>query len=520
MRSLENDEIQIFTRQRDLLRKNTNNPEALLRVAIYARKSTEDKSETSIPSQKTECKKFVSKYPELFSNQFNHIYVDENISGLTYNRKGLQQMLDAAKLKEFDVVMVYHHDRLTRDGAHFKQIDEVLRKNHIEILFGNMYCKRDAMGQYITRLFYSNAEFEVEISAERTATVLRNNANSGRSAGGSAPYGMKYVGKQFDINEEEARAVRLMFRLAANGASYSTIREELSAQGYKTRRGQDFSNSTISGILQNRKYRGEYVYCIKGKDGHQKNIKNHRVLKYEQEEIVNKTAILHTLIPQRLFDEVQSIVDSHKGGTPKQDAHSEYILSGLIKCKCGSNVCGETTSKNGKRYRYYVCQEQRKKKDCQVKKIKADHLENVIKLIVIKECKALLASGLIKKEAFDSCASSLKTAIENLSKLITQTGKQNKNLIDKLSRVSKEVADLILNEIESNLKTSKTNEHRLETLKKRQDCLQRLSNSTTIEDIDFDFEKLFADNKRARKLIRLFVKRIILDNDKITIELY
>lgn len=518
MRLLEADEIELYARQRDLLRKSTRDTSALLRVAIYARKSTKDKTATSIPSQISECQKFVSRYKDLFSQEFNHIYIDEDISGLTYNRKGLQKMLDAAERKEFDVLAVYHNDRLTRDVGHFKQIDKVLRKYHIEELFCNIHCRRDAMGQYLMRLFYSNAELEVDTSAERTATVLRNKAQAGTSAGGSAPYGFKYAGKQFAINEDEAPAIRLMFRLAADGESYSTIRNELTQRGYKTRAGREFANSTISDILRNRKYKGEYVYCIHGADGHQKNIKHDRVIEYEQDEIINNTAVLKKIVSPKQFDEVQRILDSHTCGTPKQDAHSEYTLSGLIQCKCGANVCGETTSKRGKSYRYYVCQGQRKKQGCSVKKIRAEFLENTIRQVVIRECKSLLASGSIKQESFEVSEKNLKTEIKNLSRVITNLDRDNEELINQLVGASKSVSDAIKQKLEDNIEANKTNKKRLEHLKEQQAKVQNLHGNTATENIDFD--KLFADNKRARRMIKLFVKRIVLDDDNITIEVY
>lgn len=520
MRLLETDEIELYEKQRDLRRKQTNDSTALLRVAIYARKSTEDKSAASLPSQITECKNFVSRYSNIFSQSFNHVYQDENKSGLDYNRKGLQKMLDAAEEKEFDVLVVYHNDRLTRDVAHFKQIDKTLRKYHIEELFCNIHCRRDAMGQYLMRLFYSNAELEVDTSAERTATVLRNKAKAGTSAGGSAPYGYKYSNKQFAIDENEAPAIRLMFHHAANGESYSTIRNELKQRGYKTRAGREFANSTISDILRNRKYKGEYVYCIHGANGHQKNIKPNRVIEYEQDEIVSKTAVLEAIIPPKQFDEVQRILDSHTGGIPKQDAHGSYVLSGLIRCKCGANVCGETTTKKGKEYRYYVCQGQRKKSGCGVKKIRADFLETAVKQVVIRECKTLLASGNITKESFEVCESNLTTDIKNLSRVITNLERDNEELVNQLVGSSQEVSNVIKQKMENNINANITNNHKLEQLKRQQTNLQKLYNNTATEKIDFDFEKLFSNNKRARRMIKLFVKRIILDDNNVTIEVY
>ena len=81
-----------------------------MRVAIYARYSSENQSEKSIDDQIRVCKKYIENNEMTIKN--NHIYIDEAISGSIINRPGLQALESVAENKEFDTVTV---DDLSRN---------------------------------------------------------------------------------------------------------------------------------------------------------------------------------------------------------------------------------------------------------------------------------------------------------------------------------------------------------------------------------------------------------------------
>src|SRR5262245_42910590 len=81
-----------------------------MRVAIYARYSSENQRETSIEDQYRVCEQYAERERWKIVRQ----YADKAISGATHKRPSYQQMLADAKAKQFDVLLVHDFSRLSR----------------------------------------------------------------------------------------------------------------------------------------------------------------------------------------------------------------------------------------------------------------------------------------------------------------------------------------------------------------------------------------------------------------------
>ncbi len=83
----------------------------LKRIAIYARVSTTDQS---TESQLLDLRRYTR---ERGWNTFKE-YVDEGISGTKDSRPALNELMDDAKKRKFDVVLVWRFDRFARSTKH------------------------------------------------------------------------------------------------------------------------------------------------------------------------------------------------------------------------------------------------------------------------------------------------------------------------------------------------------------------------------------------------------------------
>ena len=82
-------------------------------------------------------------------------------------------------------------------------------------------------------------------------------------AGGKPPLGYKSVDGELVVVPKEAEVVRLIYDLRKQGMTKVAIAEELNKRGYKTKQGNIYRHSTVSGILNNEEmYRGHYRYGI------------------------------------------------------------------------------------------------------------------------------------------------------------------------------------------------------------------------------------------------------------------
>ena len=85
-----------------------------MRVAIYARYSSENQSEKSIDDQVRVCQRYIENNDLVFDEK--QIYTDEAISGSVLNRPGLQALEKAIENKEVEAIAVDDLSRLSRSN--------------------------------------------------------------------------------------------------------------------------------------------------------------------------------------------------------------------------------------------------------------------------------------------------------------------------------------------------------------------------------------------------------------------
>ena len=85
-----------------------------MKVAIYARYSSENQSEKSIDDQVRVCQRYIENNDLVFDEK--QIYTDEAISGSVLNRPGLQALEKAIENKEVEAIAVDDLSRLSRSN--------------------------------------------------------------------------------------------------------------------------------------------------------------------------------------------------------------------------------------------------------------------------------------------------------------------------------------------------------------------------------------------------------------------
>src|ERR1700686_3027873 len=107
-------------------------PEAGLRLALYARVSTEEQREgQNIDSQVSELERFSRDMGWLIVGT----YKDEGWSGGVMERPELDRLRDDAQKGVFDAILVNYVDRLARDVAHLGVIKRDLERRGVRAIF-------------------------------------------------------------------------------------------------------------------------------------------------------------------------------------------------------------------------------------------------------------------------------------------------------------------------------------------------------------------------------------------------
>lgn len=104
-----------------------------LRVATYTRVSTLEQAEEGYSIQEQQDK--LEKYCEVKDWAITHRYSDPGFSGSNIKRPGIRELIAAAKQGDFDLVLVYKLDRLSRSQKDtLYLIEDVFQANQVDFV--------------------------------------------------------------------------------------------------------------------------------------------------------------------------------------------------------------------------------------------------------------------------------------------------------------------------------------------------------------------------------------------------
>ncbi len=147
------------------------------RIAIYARVSTTDQS---TESQLLDLRRYTR---ERGWNIFKE-YCDNGISGTKDSRPALNQLMDDARKRRFDVVLVWRFDRFARSTKHLILALEEFKNLGIDFVsYQENIDTSSPLGSAIFTIISAVAQLERDIIAERVKAGLRRAVAAGKRLG-------------------------------------------------------------------------------------------------------------------------------------------------------------------------------------------------------------------------------------------------------------------------------------------------------------------------------------------------
>jgi len=325
-----------------------------MKCAIYIRVSTEEQAKEgySLAAQTDKIVEFIKSKGWTYSQ----IYNDDGYSAASRRRPALERMLVDAAQRQFEAVIVYKIDRLSRNlkdlieiveelatnGAGFKSITELIDTTTPE-------------GRLMFHQFGSFAQYERELIAQRTGLGRSKRLKLGLWPGGRAPFGYVLKDSKLQIVEKEAKLVRFMFELyLSKNLGVVNIANYLNDKRIKTKQGKKWKFTVVHKMITNPTYTG----CIvRGGE---------RV-----------TGAHKPIIKEEVFNRIKEILPTRKAKT--RSFVSPNLFTGFIFCGCGSPMHMMYPGlPNKAKYKYYACSRRVTYKDCKTEYIRADILENSV----------------------------------------------------------------------------------------------------------------------------------------------
>jgi site-specific DNA recombinase len=320
----------------------------LIRCAIYTRKSSEEgleQSFNSLDAQREACQAFITSQRQEGWRALPSHYDDGGYSGGTMERPALQRLLKEIEDGKVDTIVVYKVDRLTRCLADFAKIVEALDARGVSFVsVTQQFNTTTSMGRLTLNVLLSFAQFEREVTGERIRDKIAASKQKGMWMGGRVPVGYDVKERKLIVNSEEADLVGRLFHLYLELGSVLKLKTQLDREAITSKERTNASGTRSGGTLYSR----GALYRVLQNPIYLGDIQHHGKV-YPGE---------HTgIIPRELWEQVQAQLRSDNGGRRGVRANCSSILAGLLQDAKGNQFAPSHTVKNGKRYRYYVCQE-------------------------------------------------------------------------------------------------------------------------------------------------------------------
>lgn len=246
----------------------------IIPVAVYCRVSTKaERQEDSLENQITHYNDVIDADPRY---ELVEIYYDHGISGFKENRPGFQRMMEDAENGRFKLIITKSITRFARNTQTVLECTRHLKELGIGIYFElqNIHTLTEA-GELLMTLYAAFGQAESESSRMHTLMHLKNKNASGhpqRQLQRSLGYSKGGDGEFYP--NEYAPIVREIFEMAADGYTPSQIANHLNSCGLKTQNGAAFHRASITRLLQNVAYKGDYIVQQYYVDDNRKQLRN------------------------------------------------------------------------------------------------------------------------------------------------------------------------------------------------------------------------------------------------------
>ena len=309
---------------------------------LYIRVSTDEQAEKGY-SQRDQDER-LRKYCANNNIAINRVIFEDH-SAKSFNRPEWKKYLLEIRKKSHksNLVLFTKWDRFSRNTADAYQMISLLHKNHI--IPQSIEQPLDMSvpeNKLMLAIYLSTPEVENDRRALNTFHGMRRAKKEGRLMG-IAPYG--YINRSHEdgkkyiaIKEPEGSNIAWAFKEVAKGhIPADHVRLQMNK-----REGASMSRSAFAKAMRNPVYCGK-IY----------------IEDYKQEEAYYSDGKHEPLISERLFSQVQQIMDKKRkveGPGGRVLGNERFPLRGLLRCpRCGKNLTASGAKGKSKTYYYYHC---------------------------------------------------------------------------------------------------------------------------------------------------------------------
>jgi len=383
-----------------------------MKTAIYIRVSTEDQAREGYSLEVQ--REYLEGFAKREGLEVYKVYCDDGVSAYSTRRPALQELIEDAKAKQFELVIAYKLDRFSRNLKDLLNLVDELSGYGVAFKSATEpFDTSTSAGRLMFQQLGSFAEFERNRIAERVVPGMIKSAKQGIWQGSRfAPFGYKYnkAQKLLEIIPEEAEIVKLIYRLYIEGLSAHHVMDYLNRHKYRSRGGKMFYNKFICDVLKNPIYTGKIVWNRKQ---YLKSLNADQTYQYQVNDEAKFIVVKgrhEAIISEEDFAKVRSVIDERKRTWTPRQTGTEYLLHGIMGCaKCGKYYSGLLAISNPRtkfKKRWYRCSGPlHHENKCKNRAVRAQDVEPLIDEVVA----TLAANSKLKNNRLTNMSGKIST---------------------------------------------------------------------------------------------------------------
>ncbi len=324
-------------------------------VGMYVRLSRDDEragESLSIENQKA----ILNEYIEKQGFTLYDIYVDDGISGTTFDRPGVKRLLDDAKQGVINTVLVKD---MSRFGRNYIMVGQYL--DYVFPAFGIRFIalsdnidteNKDTAAMDMMPITNVFNEWWAAATSKKLRAVRIQNAKHGKNGMSHAPYGYTLgtdEKRTLQVNEEVAPVVRRIFEMRAQGMTPRKIADILNAENILTPNDYRLSKTGVTSVptslhlwntsvLRTLLDNPAYIGTLAQHRTTTVSYKNHKWQRRPKEDWIVIENAHEPIISKELWDRVKEVESSVSHGKHTKRGYM-HPLSGLLYCAdCGAKM--------------------------------------------------------------------------------------------------------------------------------------------------------------------------------------
>ena len=508
------------------------------KVGMYIRLSREDgdKQESeSISNQRNILQRYVKENDLCFVKE----YVDDGVSGTTFDRAGFNEMLQDIEDKNINMVITKDLSRLGRDYIKTGfYIEDYFPKNNVRYvaITDGIDTYLDSTNNDITPFKAIMNDMYAKDISKKIRSVYKEKQKQGEYLCSTTAYGYKKhpsIKNKLVVDRKVKSVVEKIFDMYSNGHGSSEIvdylnnHQYLSPSGYRktgavqdeNKIGYNWNEVTLCNILRNEVYIGNTVQNKKSVISYK--VKKIRTVEKENQIRVNNTH--EPIIDKDTFEKVQCMLEKRGINTKLK---YDYLLRGLLYCyHCKRKlqiVLKKNSKRNAKSHPYITCSDA-KERGCYPLSMNYEKLERHIIDIIKKICRTYADKEIFARvyEKYQNKTLDIREGYRNkLSQVNKAINEINSNLdkmyMDKLRGVLQE-EDYIRVSQKLKFERTKLNEQKKELEEKLSQTEEKVDNKNKAKE-EKELDKLIEDFLKLEKIDKIYLYRLInkieIDKDK------